>query len=286
MKAPDFDYQCPLSLEDALVLLADDSLDCQILAGGQSLLPMMHLGLAKPDLVVDINRLSELDFMEFTDSYAHIGAMTRYTQLLKSEKVRDSIPLLWSALPSIAHSAIRNRGTVGGSAALADPAAEFPAILLALNATVVVVSTTGKREIPADEFFLGIYTTALEPDELIHSFHVPLATPVQRFGFYELARRHGDYAMAGVAIRAQSVEPYTDLSIAFFAVGEQAIRATSIESVLNNTMNNDASSMKTALAVLSSIEFYEDANASIAMKKHLAGVVLQRALRQLHKEAD
>lgn len=285
MKAPDFDYQCPQSLADALAFLSDHTLDCQVLAGGQSLLPMMHLGLAKPDVVVDINKLSELDFIEYDESHARIGAMTRYAKLFNSEQVREHIPLLWHALPSIAHSAIRNRGTVGGSAALADPAAEFPAILLALNATVVVVSKNAKREIPASEFFLGIYTTALEPGELIHSFHVPLATPTQRFGFYELARRHGDYAMAGVAICAQAVEPYSDLSIAFFAVGEVAIRASSVEAALNNTMNHDASAIETALDSLSAIEFYEDANASPAMKRHLAGVVLQRALRQLHKEA-
>jgi len=283
MKAPDFKYECPLTLDDALACLASDELDCQPLAGGQSLMPMMNLRLAGPEVIVDLNKLSELEFIYEEVSRVSIGSMVRYSALLASAIVRKHIPLFAKAVPHIAHEAIRNRGTIGGSVALADPAAEMPALLRALNASIILKSSSGSREIPADEFFIGVYDTALEQGELVHSISIPTADIDQRFGFYELARRHGDYAMAGVAISASSINPYVGLRIVFFSVGDHALRATDAEAVLEGQIYSDAVLDK-AKDALASLEFNEDMNASEATKAHLAGVVMQRALAGMNAE--
>jgi len=277
MKAPDFNYESPLSLEEALRYVSNEEIDCQPLAGGQSLIPMMNLRLAGPELLLDLNKVAELDFIDETESQIQIGAMVRYSALMHSDLLHENVPLFSHALPYIAHEAIRNRGTIGGSVALADPAAEMPALLKALNASINVVSITGKREIPADEFFIGVYHTALEFGELVHSVSIPKPGDHQRFGFYEIARRHGDYAMAGVAISAASIEPFVGLRIVFFSVAGHAIRAIDAESVLEGEHFSNAAIDKAVLA-LSSLEFNEDMNASEATKAHLAGVVLRRAL--------
>jgi len=280
MKAPDIRYECPTTIAQALALMSADEYECQPLAGGQSLLPMMHLRVASPEVLLDLNKLVELDFITEHNSYINIGAMVRYSALMDSQLVQQYIPLFSLALPHIAHAAIRNRGTIGGSIALADPAAEMPALLLALNATIVVASQKGQREIPADEFFLGIYETALAENELVYSIKIPVAAS-QKFGFYELARRHGDYAMAGVAISAQSVEPYNDLRIAFFSIADRAVRAHDAESALNGAVQSDNAALKKAQESLSSISVLEDAHTTAAMKKHLSSVVLARALRSM-----
>jgi len=284
MKAPDIRYECPLTLENALACLANDELDSQPLAGGQSLLPMMHLRLAQPDALIDLNRLPELDFISEKNAVVNIGSMVRYATLMSSELVRAKIPLFSLALPHIAHEAIRNRGTIGGSCALADPAAEMPALLKALNATIVVVSQSAKREILAEDFFLGIYETALEDGELIHSISVPVAKAHQRFGFYELARRHGDYAMAGVAISADAIEPYQGLRIVFFSIGDRALRALGAEAALNGKFLDDAKSESFVRDALTQLTFYGDMNASAATKARLSRVVLQRALSSMSQE--
>jgi len=281
MKAPDFKYQCPLTLEDALEQLSSDEPECQPLAGGQSLMPMMHLRLAYPEVLLDLNRLSELDFINNANTHIEIGAMVRYSTLLNSELIRKCVPLFTQAIPHIAHEAIRHRGTIGGSVALADPAAEMPALLKALDANIVVVSKNGKRSISADDFFLGIYETALQPNELVHTIQVPVADSAQRFGFYELARRHGDYAMAGVAMSARSVEPYSDLRIVFFSVSDHAVRAIDAENELNGKTGDDTSALKRSLDTLSLLNYYQDANASSTTKTYLARVVMKRALQKM-----
>lgn len=281
MKAPDIRYECPLHIEDALRLLSATDSIRQPLAGGQSLLPMMHLRLARPEILLDLNKLAELDFIRKDHDSIHIGAMVRCSELLKSELVGDNIPLFAMAIPFIAHEAIRNRGTIGGSAALADPAAEMPALLLALNATVVLVSQHSSREVAADDFFIGIYETARAEDELIHSFRIPLAKDTHRFGFYELARRYGDYAMAGVAITAETVQPFRGLRIAFFGVADRALRVTEVEDGLQGCMFDDEASFAKAESSLKNIAFLPDANATTEMKAHLVKVVLRRALHSM-----
>jgi len=245
---------------------------------------VMHLRLAYPEVLLDLNKLSELDFIRVVDSHIEIGAMVRYAALLKSKTIRERVPLFLQALPQVAHEAIRNRGTIGGSVALADPAAEMPALLKALDATIVVVSSNGSRCISADDFFLGIYETALQQDELVHTIKIPVAAPDQKFGFYELARRHGDYAMAGVAISAASIEPYTELCIVFFSISDCAVRAPDAEDALNGKSSTDAAALKQAQDALSTLNYFEDMNASTDTKAHLARVVMQRALQQMTSE--
>lgn len=271
MKAPDFRYVRPETLQDALRHLQDDMVDAAVIAGGQSLMPMMNFRLAAPDLLVDLNAVEGLDGIAVDGDTVRIGAMTRYSDLEASDTVAEQLPLLAMALPHIAHAAIRNRGTIGGSTALADPAAEMPALLLALGGTVTAASPEGKRDIPADDFFLGLYETALEPGEIVTRITLPAAQPGDRFGFHELARRHGDYAMAGVAVAWPSDGP----KIAFFSVADRAVRARAAEDVLRAAPD----AIDTAVDALSEIEFAEDGNAGIDTKAYLAGVVLRRALR-------
>lgn len=282
MKARNFKYECPLTLNDALALLASDAIECQPIAGGQSLMPMMNLRLACPDVIVDINKLNELDFINEVNSQLDIGALVRYTSLLESDIVSQHIPLFSRALPHIAHKAIRNRGTIGGSVALADPAAEMPALLKALDATIVAVSSQGFRTLAADDFFTGLYETTLNSDELVHSIKVPVAGPSQRFGFYELARRHGDYAMVGVAIKADSLEPYEGLRIVFFGLSDHAVRAYDAENTLNGKTQKDSEALEQALNTLSTLNYQEDLHTSISTKAHLSRVVMKRALANMH----
>ena len=284
MKAPNIRYECPETLEQALACMARDDLDYQPLAGGQSLVPMMNLRLAQPEVLLDLNQLRELSFIESTGSHVNIGAMVRYSELSGSELIQSQLPLFQLALPSIAHQAVRNRGTIGGSTALADPAAEMPALLKALDAGICAISQAGKRVITADDFFLGIYDTALEEHELVHSISVPCAQPEQRFGFYELARRHGDYAMAGVAISARSVAPYADLRIVFFSVSDHAVRASAVEAALQGRSCDDEAAFKQACDALAELEFHDDLHASANTKAHLAKVVLKRALDNMMQE--
>lgn len=276
MKAPDFGYERPETLADAIALLSDDTRDVVPLAGGQSLMPMMNFRMARPDVVVDLAAISTLRGVRETDAALIFGAMTRYRDIMSAQNIARDIPLFAHALPHVAHAAIRNRGTIGGSAALADPAAEMPALLLALGADITVQGPKGTRRVAADDFFLGLYETALEPGELIVEIEVPKATSDDRYGFYELARRHGDYAMAGVAVAARVGVP---LRVAYFGVSDSAVRATGAEAALANGLDDAA--IDAAIATLDEIDFAEDLNGDAATKRHLAGVVLRRAVREM-----
>ena len=276
MKAPDFSYEKPTSISDVLALLANDELDSQLLAGGQSLMPMMNFRMANPGTLVDISGVSELvGITECTDTI-EIGAMVRYCELEQSTIIKTHCPLITLVLPYVAHAAIRNRGTIGGSIGLSDPAAELPAVLLALDGSIEVTSRNGVRLEPASSFFKGVYETACEPDELITKIILPKAHLKQNFGFHEVARRHGDYAMAGVCIAQDS-----DLSIrvAFFGVADKAIRATNVERLLSGSASFSHDVIKDAQNATSEIEFEGDMNASPEAKQHIANVVLERALK-------
>ncbi len=278
MKAAEFAYERPKTVTEALALLADPEREATPLAGGQSLMPMMNFRMAQPELLVDLGGLDELCGIVETDGGLRIGAMTRYADLAASPLIATHAPLIALALPHIAHAAIRNRGTIGGSCALADPAAEMPALMLALDAQITLLGAEGGRVIPAQEFFLGMYETALEPGELVVAIKIPSPAPDRRFGFYELARRHGDYAMAGVAVAA-SGQPGTDYRIAFFSIGERAIRATAAEAALDGLDPGSAGTDAVIADALAEIEFAADLNASAETKRHLAAVVLKRALK-------
>jgi len=283
MKAPDFRYARPETLPEALALLADDDVDTAPIAGGQSLVPMMNFRLAQPETLVDLAALDDLRGITQDDVGLRIGAMTRYVDLAGSKLIATGAPLIPMALPHIAHAAIRNRGTIGGSVALADPAAEMPAVLLTLDAKIDLISIDGTRNVPASDFFLGMYETAREEHELVAAIRIPAPDQDRRFGFYELARRHGDYAVAGVCVSARRMADGTcrDWRIALFSVADRALRATAAEAALEGADPSNPDAVTAAQAALSGIEFGGDLNAAPRTKQHLAGVVLARALKGL-----
>jgi carbon-monoxide dehydrogenase medium subunit len=269
MKAPDFDYLRPANLADAIALLADHDGDAMPLAGGQSLMPMMNFRVTAPAALIDLVDVAELRGIALDGATLRIGAMTRYVDLMKDDTVKAAAPLIGMALPHVAHDAIRNRGTLGGSLALADPAAEMPAVMLALDASFELVGPGGVRMVKADDFFSGYYETVLAEDELLTSIHIPAATSDQSFGFHELTQRHGDYALAGVAVaRAKSA-----FRCAFFGVADRALLVPALEAALS-----DGADIVDALKHLSAIDFSDDTKANAATRQRLSGVALTRAL--------
>ena len=266
MKAPRFSYARPASVAEALALLDKYRDDARVLAGGQSLVPMMNFRVAAPKVLVDINRIGSLAGIKVTRSFVRIGALTRHVELERSADIAEHLPLVAAAMPHIAHPAIRNRGTFGGSCALGDPAAELPACALALGATFIVAGKKGERRIAAEDFFRGLYATALKPGELLVAAEFPLPRPGYASAFGELARRHGDYAMVGVAAHGSAKN---GLRVAFFGVGD---RPTIIEA---GTVDGVLSKLETELKPRA------DLHASAATKLHLAKVLAGRVLRQL-----
>src|SRR5882724_1039944 len=278
MKAPRFAYVRPASVAEALALLAEHKGDARVLAGGQSLVPMMNFRLAAPKVLVDINRIAALTGIKVTGNHIRIGALTRQVELERSADVARHLPLIASAMPHIAHPAIRNRGTFGGSCALGDPAAELPACALALGAIFVAAGKKGERRIAAEDFFKGLYATALKAGELLIAAEFPLPKPGYASAFGELARRHGDYAMVGVAAHGlRKGGKFSDMRVAFFGVGDRPQRATGFEKALEAQSAVDGS-----LARLDAdLEPRADLHASAAMKLHLAKVLAGRVLREL-----
>jgi carbon-monoxide dehydrogenase medium subunit len=281
MKAPDFDYRAPKTLDEALTLLNTSDVDAMPLAGGQSLMPMLNFRLAAPELLIDLNALDELTEIKDESGAIVIGAMTRYADLERSDLVTKYLPLVARALPYIAHPAIRNRGTIGGSVALADPAAEMPALLLALDAEIIIASQPGERLVAAGDFFLGLYETALKPGEIVKAISFPKAAGIRRFAFDELTRRHGDYAMVGLAATAGAVSPFKDLRLAFFGIADRALRPTDVEKALEDQTLDDDRAIKAATEAVAALSFDGDVHASADTKRHLAGVLLKRVLGAL-----
>ena len=199
MKAPKLSYVRAESVAQALALLSEHGDDARILAGGQSLMPTLNMRLSQPDLLIDINRLDVLRGISVEDGMVRIGALARHAEVLRSPIVAEHLPLIVEAMPHVAHMAVRNRGTFGGSIALADPAAELPACVLALGATIAVESTRGRRKIEADDFFKGLFETERKPDELLIEIRIPCRKPNTVCAFMELRRRQGDFAIAGLA---------------------------------------------------------------------------------------
>ncbi len=278
MKAPRFAYARPASIAEALALLQKHGDDARVLAGGQSLVPMLNFRVAAPKVLVDINRIESLAGIKVTKSFVRIGALTRHVDLERSADVAKHLPLVASAIPHIAHPAIRNRGTLGGSCALADPAAELPACALALGATFVVAGKKGERRIAAEDFFKGLYATALKPGELLVAAEFPLPKPGYASAFGELARRHGDYAMVGVAVHgSRKGGKFSDMRVAFFGVGDRPQRTPGFEKALEGQSAVDG-----ALAKLDAdLQPRADLHASAAMKLHLAKVLAGRVLEKM-----
>ncbi len=289
MKPAPFDYHRPDTLEEALAILARSGGDAKALAGGQSLVPAMTFRLARPAVLVDLNRIASLAYLtESPDGWLRIGAMTRQRAAERSPAVARGAPLLFEALPWIAHPQIRNRGTVGGSLAHADPAAELPAVMVALDARFVLTGPSGARTVPAREFYTGLLSTALAPDELLTEVQVPPRPPGAGEAFVELARRHGDFALVGVAVRVVLDPSGTCASarIALLSVGDGPVLASRAMAVLTGSaLDQDRLDEAAGAAADSDIDPPGDIHASPAYRRRLARVLVRRALAQAAERA-
>jgi len=282
VKPPVFEYHAPESLEEALALRAEHGEDSAVLAGGQSLMPLLNLRMAFPGHLIDLGRVPGLAGIREDDGGVAIGAMTRQRAVERSELVRSRLPLVSRALAHVGHPAIRNRGTVGGSVAHADPAAELPAVALALDATIVARSARGERTIDAGDFFQGFLTTALEPDELLTELRLP-GLP-GRFGaaFVEVARRHGDFALAGAgAVLALADDgSIGDARLVLIGVGGTPLRAREAEAILRSARPEQAVFAEAAERAAAGLEPGSDAHASGAYRRRVAAVLARRALAE------
>jgi len=274
LKPAPFGFAKARSVEHAIVLLSQHA-DARLLAGGQSLIATLNMRLSAPKLLIDINALDELKRIARAGDMLTIGALVRHAEAERSDMIARDAPLIARALPHIAHPAIRNRGTVGGSIAYADPAAELPACLLALGGEVEIASAAGRRRVKADDFFTGLFETALGPGDVLTAIHVPAARAESRYGFAELARRHGDYALVGLAAAARADgTALKDVRLAFFGVGATPVRARAAEAAVER--GEDA-----AAALAQDLAPPDDVQASAAARRHLAGVLLRRVALQL-----
>ena len=282
MKAPAFSYARPKRLADVLSLLEAHGDEARLLAGGQTLLATLNMRLSEPALLIDMQAVQELKGLSLIDGFLRIGAMVTHSEIEASPLVAQHAPLLRLAAPHIAHRAIRNLGTFGGSIAYGDPAAEWPACLLALDGFVVARNLQGERRIAASDFFTGLYTTDLAANEIIVACEIPVATATQRFVFDELARRHGDYAVAGLAVSAHWNNGLFDqVRIAWLGVTNRPLRSTATEQILQGQRLSDTLLVKAVEILRAELEPEADLTHSVAAKRHLAGVLLQRALKAL-----
>lgn len=286
MKASAFAYARATSVVNALELLEAHGDRAKVLSGGQSLMPAMNLRLISPELIVDIGEIAELRGITVSRDILAIGALTRHADLLKSLEIAAHAPLLTEAIAHVAHPAIRNRGTIGGSLAHADPASELPACMVALNATIVIRGQAGERRIAAEAFFTGIYETVLSARELVIGVELPVAQKNAAHFFHEFSRRHGDYAITGVAAQAiVDSGVFNDLRMTFFAVGDRPVLAKAAARLLNvaltPTMLADASA-----ELADELDPHEDQQGSPAMRRHLAKVLMARCVSSLLGRAD
>lgn len=286
LKARAFSYARPSTVEEALQAFASAGEDASYIAGGQSLVPALALRLQAPQLLVDIAHISSLRGVAMQDGWLRIGALTRHCEVMTDPLIAQHAPLFREAAPHVAHPAIRNKGTLGGSIAHADPASEFPAVAMAAGAEFEIANLEGTRRVPADEFFVDLFQTAIEPGELLVAIHVPPVRPGQCWAFDEIARRRGDFALAGCGILAgfqdNAVE---EIRIAFFGVGSTPVRAKTAEAALTGcTLDRDAVIAAQA-AVGDDLEPPEDDHTPPAMRVQLARVLLGRLLGRLMERA-
>jgi CO/xanthine dehydrogenase FAD-binding subunit len=280
VKPARFAYYDPTSVGEALSLLAQHGDGAKALAGGQSLVPLMNMRLARPEHVVDLNGVAELSFLKEADGWLRIGAMARQRQVEKSALVAERWPLLVEAIHFIGHSQIRNRGTVGGSLAHADPAAELPAVMAALDAQFIIRGPGGERTVGADDFFVTYLTTCLAPDELLVEVRVPPAPPGSRPAFREISRRHGDFAMTGAAglVALDQSGVCQDARIALFGVAPGPYRARPAEDLLKGERPTEALLEQVGLKAAEALEPDGDIHASAEYRKEVSAVMVRRAL--------
>jgi len=288
MKPAPFAYHRPGSVDEALALLAQHGGDAKPLAGGQSLIPAMNFRLARPAVLVDLNRLTTLAGIRGGADSLRIGAMTRQRAVERDATVARDAPLLAEALPHIAHPQIRTRGTVGGSLAHADPAAELPAVMVALGATFDLHSPRGKRSVPAEAFYTGLFTTALTADELLAEIAIPPRTPRSGSAFLEVARRHGDYALAGVAavLTLDDAGRCREARIALLSVGDGPVLAIkAAKAITGEKPTADAIQEAADAAASKDVDPPGDIHASAAYRRQLVGVLVRRALQRACERA-
>ena len=286
MKAAALAYARATSVDNALELLASLGDRAKVLSGGQSLVPAMNLRLISPELLVDIGGIVELREIVVRGDTLRIGALARHVDLLRSPEVAAHAPLLAEAVAEVAHPAIRNRGTLGGSLAHADPAAELPACMVALDAIIITRGQGGERRIAAGDFFRGIFQTAMSAEELLVAVDLPIARKGSVDYFHEFSRRHGDFAIAGLAAHAIVAEGmFSSLRLAFFGVGDRPVCASAANGLLNTAVTSELISQASA-ALADELEPQDDQQASGAMRLHLARVLLGRCIAALLGRGD
>jgi aerobic carbon-monoxide dehydrogenase medium subunit len=280
MKLPPFEYACPTSVAEAVALLAGHDGDAKPLAGGQSMVPMLAFRVASPSLLVDLRKLEELRQIKITQDGVALGAMVRWRDILEDVRLAKAHPLLVAAVEHVAHYQIRNRGTVGGSMAHADPAAEMPGIAVTCDAQIGVVGKAGSRVIAAGDFFQGPLMTALRADEIITEIRLPAWPGKRRFGFQEFARRRGDFAMAAAAVFYDDDSGTArNAHVGVIGVGDRPMRLPSVEAILNGQKINEALIAKAEAAASAAVDPRDDIHASGADRKALVGVMVERALK-------
>lgn len=286
MKASAFSYARASSVDEALSLLVQHGDQARILSGGQSLMPALNLRLSAPEWIIDINGISDLRGVTVAGDVLKIGALTRHVDVQRSSEIATHAPLLTDAIQHVAHPAIRNRGTFGGSLAHADPASELPACVVALDATIVARGPGGERRIAAAEFFAGIYETALAPDELLVAVEVPVKKPGARHFFHEYARRSGDYAIAGLAAQAvRDGDVLSDLRLAYFAVGDRPVLAMASRHLVGKPVT--AATLAEAQAALDNeLDPQEDQQATASMRRYFARQLMERCVVELLERPD
>ncbi len=288
MKPCSFEYVKAESLEHALAVLVEHGDEAKILAGGQSLVPAMNFRLAQPAVLVDLNGVGALSGIERVDGMVQVGAMTRQRSAERSSVLSAHVPLVTETMPFIAHAQIRNRGTFGGSIAHADPSAELPAISVALSATLQVTSSRGSRSIAASDFYVDLLTTALEADEILVRVDLPIAVPGSGFAFAEVSRRHGDYALVGVAasVQCDASGVCQQARVSLLSVGPGPVLSTSCAAALIGERPTTRTIADAAAATASDdIDPEGDIHASARFRRHLARVLVERTLTRAFARA-
>jgi carbon-monoxide dehydrogenase medium subunit len=281
MKLPPFEYVCPATISEAVALMSAHDGEAKPLAGGQSLVPMMAFRVASPALLVDLRKIVGLRGIKISEDRITLGAMTRWCDILDDLRLRSAHPLLVAAVEHVAHYQIRNRGTVGGSIAHADPAAELPGIIVTCEATIAAVGRAGTRLIAAADFFVGPLMTALKPDEIITEIYFPAWPARRRFGFSEFARRRGDFALAAAALFYDEDDAGRahNAHVGVIGVGDRPLRLAAVEDCINGNKIDDVIFAKAEAAASAAVEPADDIHASGAYRKALAGVMVERALK-------
>jgi aerobic carbon-monoxide dehydrogenase medium subunit len=289
VKLPPFDYASPVTLEEVLDLLGEHGDEAKLIAGGQSLVPLLAMRLARPALLVDLGGVAGLDGIDDRGDVVAFGAMTRERTAERSKLVAERIPVLAEALPLIGHVSIRNRGTIGGSLAHADAAAELPAVALVTGAEMVVRSRSGERVVPADAFFVSHYTTDLADDECLVSVRVPVTAAGAGWSLHEIAPRHGDFALVGVAamvdLGGDGNGTIDEARICLFGVADRPVRAEAAEAALAGARPSPDNVAAAAAEAVRDLRPGSDMHGSAAYRRHLAEVAVRRALTTAARRA-